>query len=156
VLSIRLWIILVGLLAGCGSAVAQHKSSQPHPDTTFVIARPEDVEDVALLDREFGTWNFGSGILLEAGYMPGLYELHHAATLIRFNLSGSDCDKVRSATLRLYKPECTIQMAPIQVQVHRTMLRGGKAPLNVPKRRTRVPGMRSRTLSSGRAHQDVR
>jgi len=83
------------------------------------------VEDVALLDREFGAWNFGSGILLEAGYMPGLYELHHGATLIRFNLSGLDCDKVQSATLRLYKPKCTIQMAPVQVQVYQV------APENV-------------------------
>lgn len=117
-LSIRLSIFLAGFLACCGLTVAQGKSSRAKPDATFVITQPEDVEDVALLDREFGAWNFGSGILLEAGYMPGLYELHHGATLIRFNLSGLGCDEVRSAILRLYKLRCTIQMAPVEVRVY--------------------------------------
>ena len=35
---------------------------------TFVISDPLAVEDAALLDREFGGWNLGSGLLLEAGY----------------------------------------------------------------------------------------
>jgi hypothetical protein len=84
---------------------------------TFVVSAPRDVEDVALLDREFGGWNFGSSILIEAGFMPGLYELHHGASLIRFNVSGLGCGDVRNAKLRLYKPKCSVQMSPVEIQV---------------------------------------
>jgi len=111
-------MVLLGLLACCHLAVAQHRSSPNQADALFVISRPQDVEDVALLDREFGAWNFGSAILLDAGYMPGLYEVHHGVSLIRFNLSGLDCDRVQSATLRLYKPRCSIQMTPVQVELY--------------------------------------
>ena len=85
---------------------------------TFVVSDSLAVEDAALLDREFGGWNFGSGLLLEAGYMPGLYELHHAASLIRFDLSGVECGQAQSAKLRLYKPKCFTQIRPIRVSVH--------------------------------------
>ncbi len=85
---------------------------------TFTVADSFAVEDAALLDREFGGWNFGSGLLLEAGYMPGLYELHHAASLIRFDLSHVACGQVTSAKLRLYKPKCFIQIRPVRICVH--------------------------------------
>ncbi|MCD6393387.1 MAG: DNRLRE domain-containing protein, partial [Planctomycetes bacterium] len=85
---------------------------------TFVISDSDSVEDVALRDREYSEWNFGAGHFLEAGFMPGLYEIHHAASLVRFNLSGLPCKKVISAKLRLYKPKDYIQMAPVSVKVH--------------------------------------
>ncbi|MCK5174194.1 MAG: DNRLRE domain-containing protein [Planctomycetes bacterium] len=84
---------------------------------TFVISDSGSVEDVAMRDREYSEWNFGAGHFLEAGFMPGLYEIHHAASLIRFNLSGLGCRKVVSAKLRLYKPKDYIQMAPVSIQV---------------------------------------
>jgi hypothetical protein len=84
---------------------------------TFVVSDSASIEDVALRDREYSEWNFGAGHLLEAGFMPGLYEIHHAASLVRFNLSGLGCKKVHSAKLRLYKPKDYIQMAPVSVQV---------------------------------------
>jgi len=106
---IRLCFVLAGYLA-CGvlaPGLGQAKGTQDRPDTKLIMAEPQDVEDVALLDREFGAWKFGSGILLEAGYMPGIYELHHGVTLIRFNCSGLTCDTVQHAALRVYKPNCT-------------------------------------------------
>lgn len=92
---------------------------------TFVVSEPRDVEDTALLDREFGGWNFGAGIMLEAGFMPGLYELHHGASLIRFNLTGLNCGKVESAKLRLYKPNCTIQKTPVAVELYEVAAANG-------------------------------
>ncbi len=50
--------------------------------------------------------------------MPGLYELHHGVSLIRFNLSGLRCSKVRTAKLRLYKPKCSIQMTAVDVELY--------------------------------------
>ena len=85
---------------------------------TFVVSNSASVEDVALRDREYSEWNFGAGHFLEAGFMPGLYEIHHAVSLVRFNLSGLPCRKVVSAKLRLYKPKDYIQMASVSVQVH--------------------------------------
>jgi len=85
---------------------------------TFKVSDSLAVEDTALLDREFGGWNFGSGLLLEVGYMPGLYELHHAASLIRFDLSRVACGQVTAAKLRLYKPKCFIQIRPVRICIH--------------------------------------
>ncbi len=67
---------------------------------TFIISDSANVEDVALRDRAYSEWNFGAGHFLEAGFMPGLYEIHHAASLVRFNLSGLGCRKVVSAKMR--------------------------------------------------------
>ncbi len=88
------------------------------PAKTFVVSAPSAVQDVTLRDREFGQWNFGGGHLLEVGFMPGLYELHHGVSLIRFNLSQLPCKKVSSAKLRLYKPKCYIQMIPVKVSAY--------------------------------------
>ena len=77
---------------------------------TFVVAEPEDVADVALRDADFSDWNYGREITLEAGYIQGLYELHHGVSLIRFNLTGLPCKDVESATLRLYKPRSFSQL----------------------------------------------
>ena len=85
---------------------------------TFVVSEPAAVEDLALRDREFAEWNFGGGIVLEVGFMPGLYEEHHCVSLIRFDLSGLPCREVNSAKLRLYKPKCSVQMAPIDVCIY--------------------------------------
>jgi len=102
-------VLLTALLLSLpGSAFAE----------TFIVSAPEDVEDVALRDREFGQWNFGRGLVLEVGFMPGLYEEHHSVSLIRFNLSGLGCGKVLSAKLRLYKPKCSVQTRPVDVHVY--------------------------------------
>jgi len=85
---------------------------------TFVVSAPSSVEDTVLRDREFARWNFGNGHVLEAGYMPGLYELHHGVSLIRFRLSQLPCRNVVSATLRLHKPKSYSQMVPVQVSVY--------------------------------------
>jgi hypothetical protein len=85
---------------------------------TFTVAAGADVEDVVLRDRAYAEWNYGAGHLLEAGFMPGLYEIHHASSLIRFNLSRLPCVKATSAKLRLYKPNDYIQTAPVTVHVH--------------------------------------
>ena len=76
------------------------------------------MEDVALRDREFADWNFGGGIVLETGFMPGLYEEHHCASLVRFDLSRLPCEKIRAATVRLYKPKCSVQMRPVRIGVY--------------------------------------
>ena len=84
----------------------------------FVVSDASRVEDVALRDRAYGDWNFGAGPFLEAGFMPGLYEIHHGASLIRFNLSGLECKTVTSARLRLYKPKDYVQMSRVTVTIH--------------------------------------
>ncbi|HRT10502.1 MAG TPA: DNRLRE domain-containing protein, partial [Candidatus Paceibacterota bacterium] len=84
----------------------------------FVVSKPGDVEDVALLDGEFGGWNFGGSPLLEAGFMGGIYAEHRAVSLLRFDLAGIPCAKVTAATLRLYKPRCFVQSGPVVVRVH--------------------------------------
>lgn len=84
---------------------------------TFTVSSPERVEDAALWDREFSRWNFGSGPLLEAGRVPGLYEVHSSVSLIRFDLSGLECGKVKTAVLRLYKPNSFVQRCPVDVRV---------------------------------------
>ncbi len=114
--------VLLGMLrlricAGIALAIIM-TSAECFGIDTFVISDSGSVEDVALRDREYSAWNFGAGHFLEAGFMPGLYEIHHAASLVRFNLSGLGCRKVVSAKLRLYKPKDYIQMAPVSVQVH--------------------------------------
>ncbi|MHC4175829.1 MAG: DNRLRE domain-containing protein, partial [Planctomycetota bacterium] len=85
---------------------------------TYVISDPQDIEDVALRDREFADWNFGGGIVLEAGFMPGLYEEHHCVSLLRFDLTRLPCEKVRAAKVRLYKPKCTVQMRSAKIGIY--------------------------------------
>ncbi|MHC4174710.1 MAG: DNRLRE domain-containing protein, partial [Planctomycetota bacterium] len=85
---------------------------------TYVISNPQDIEDVALRDRGFADWNYGGGIVLEAGFMPGLYEEHHCVSLLRFDLSRLPCEKVRSAKVRLYKPKCSVQMRPVKIGIY--------------------------------------
>src|SRR4051794_18176708 len=74
--------------------------------------------DTALRDRAYADWNFGAGPLLEAGFMGGIYETHHAASLIRFDLSGAKAANVTSARLRLYRPKSFVQMMPVEVRVY--------------------------------------
>ena len=62
----------------------------------FTISGSRDVADVALRGNDFGGWNYGRGILLEAGYFIGLYDTHPGASLIRFNVSGLEVDNVSS------------------------------------------------------------
>jgi outer membrane protein assembly factor BamB len=85
---------------------------------TYVVSDPQDIEDVALRDREFADWNFGGGIVLEAGFMPGLYEEHHCVSLLRFDLSRLPCEKIRTAKVRLYKPKCTVQIRPVRISIY--------------------------------------
>jgi hypothetical protein len=85
---------------------------------TYVISDPQDIEDVALRDREFADWNFGGGIVLEAGFMPGLYEEHHCVSLLRFDLSRLPCERIQAAKVRLYKPKCSIQMRPARIGIY--------------------------------------
>jgi len=84
----------------------------------FVVSDPAAIEDVALRSREFADWNFGAGPFLEVGFMGGIYEEHDSVSLIRFDLAGLACDRVHSATLRLYKPNCFVQTSPIEIQLH--------------------------------------
>jgi hypothetical protein len=84
---------------------------------TYIISDPQDIEDVALRDREFSDWNFGGGIVLEAGFMPGLYEEHHCVSLLRFDVSRLPCQKVQAAKVRLYKPNCSVQMKPVEIGI---------------------------------------
>lgn len=56
--------------------------------------------------------------MLEAGFMPGLYEEHHCASLLRFDLSRTPCKKVRAAKVRLYKPKCSVQMRPTRIGIY--------------------------------------
>ncbi len=83
----------------------------------FTIAGNEDVADVALRGNDFGGWNYGRGILLEAGYFIGLYDTHPGASLLRFNASGLEVDQVKSAIIRLYKPRSMSQQGPVEVSV---------------------------------------
>lgn len=85
----------------------------------FLITGSEDVADVALRGNDFGAWNYGRGIFLEAGYFVGLYDLHPGASLIRFNVSGLEVDAVSSAKLRIYKPKSMSQQGPVKVRVFR-------------------------------------
>ncbi len=96
----------------------EETSESPGHTRTYVISDPQDIEDVALRDREFADWNFGGGIVLEAGYMPGLYEEHHCVSLLRFDLSRLLCEKVQAAKVRLYKPKCTVQMRSAKIGIY--------------------------------------
>lgn len=83
------------------------------------ITIDDSVEDTALRNRLYSGWNFGKGVFLEAGYMPGLYEIHHAVSLIRFHklpdLSLAEMDSVK---LRLYTPKDYIQYYPVTVSLY--------------------------------------
>jgi len=87
------------------------------PAEKFVLSAPDRVEDTALWNREFSEWNFGNSPLLEVGSTAGLYEFHSSVSLIRFDLSGLECDKIEKAVLRLYKPNSFGQRYPVEVQV---------------------------------------
>jgi len=102
------------------SAAAPSVSGEKAPGhaKTYVISDPQDIEDVALRDREFADWNFGGGIVLEAGFIPGLYEEHHCVSLLRFDVSRLPCEKVQAAKVRLYKPKCTVQMRSVKIGIY--------------------------------------
>ena len=107
----RRLLLLIGAICCClplQRAVAER----------FVVSGPGELEDTALLDGEFGKWNFGGSPFLEAGFMGGIYAEHHAVTLLRFDLSGVPCGKVSSAKLRLYKSKSFVQTAPVLVNVY--------------------------------------
>src|SRR5690349_1786903 len=96
-------LVVACLLAALSAAPAPARAEE------FRVTDPNDVQDVALLDGEFGAWNFGGSPLLEAGYMGGIYAEHHAVSLLRFDLSGVACRTVQWAKLRVYKPKDYIQ-----------------------------------------------
>lgn len=85
----------------------------------YLISNPDRIEDVSLLDGEYGNLNFGGGYFLEVGKMVGIYAEHNSESLIRFNLQDVRCNKVISAKLRLYKPNCFIQKYPAEVGIYR-------------------------------------
>lgn len=91
----------------------------------YLISNPDRIEDVSLLDGEFGNLNFGGGYFLEAGKMVGIYVEHNAESLIRFNLEDVKCNKVISARLRLYKPNCFIQKYPVEVGIYKVCNENG-------------------------------
>ncbi|MHC4752999.1 MAG: DNRLRE domain-containing protein, partial [Planctomycetota bacterium] len=110
--------VFVAMKTGKVICFASTREKAPGHVKTFVISDPQDIEDVALRDREFADWNFGGGIVLEAGFMPGLYEEHHCLSLLRFDLSWLPCEKIEAAKVRLYKPKCTVQIRPVKIGIY--------------------------------------
>lgn len=92
--------------------------SSPAVAEQFTISGNQEVADVALRGNGFGGWNYGRGILLEAGYFIGLYDTHPGASLMRFNLSGLEADQVQSAKIRIYKPRSMSQQGPVDLSLH--------------------------------------
>src|SRR5690606_13138509 len=84
----------------------------------YTIDTPELIEDAALLDGEYASWNFGSSHLLEVGYMVGIYVEHNANSLIRFDVSSIPYQNIKSAKIRLYKPKCFVQQYPVEVSMY--------------------------------------
>ena len=85
---------------------------------TWVVREPSAIQDVALRDGEYASWNFGGGPMLQVGCLVGSEaSAYQAVSLIRFDLSAVPCKEVRSAKLRLYKPRCFVQQAPVDVAV---------------------------------------
>ena len=92
-------LILIGP-ADVSSTPGNNSPSGSAPENEkFIISGSKDVADVALRGGDFGSWNYGRGIFLEAGYFIGLYDTHPGASLIRFNVSGLEAGKVSSARL---------------------------------------------------------
>ena len=117
------FIFILGVLYNTQGS-AEVLSGAPTPKSfatlttdTFLITGSRDVADVALRGNDFGRWNYGRGIFLEAGFFVGLYDLHPGASLIRFNVSGLEIDEVSSAKMRIYKPKSMSQQNPVEVSV---------------------------------------
>jgi len=114
-------LIILFLTAKTGLSATTHPFGYNESGTpeTFLITGSKDVADVALRGGDFGAWNYGREIFLEAGYFIGLYDTHPGASLIRFNVSGLAADKVSSARLRIYKPRSMSQQGPVEVSVYK-------------------------------------
>ena len=100
---------------------ANHAGSgyiEPVATDTFLITGSQDVADAALRGNDFGGWNYGRGIFLEAGFFVGLYDLHPGASLVRFNVSGLEVDEVLSAKMRIYKPKSMSQQNPVHISIY--------------------------------------
>ncbi len=120
---------LISLVIGT-SNVSAIVHINPHPteaaqSQSFLITGSKDVADLALRGGDFGAWNYGRGIFLEAGFFIGLYDTHPGASLIRFNVSGLEADKVSSAKLRIYKPRSMSQQGPVEVKVYKVSKQNG-------------------------------
>jgi len=120
---IQYFILSLALLLSENAFLFANSSSSdanaPVTLETFTITGPEDVVDVALRGNDFGAWNYGRGILLEAGNFIGLYDTHPGASLIRFNVSGLEVDEVYTARMRIYKPRSMSQQGPVEVSVYK-------------------------------------
>ncbi len=90
-------------------------SGIPASAEQIVVSGKQRVADAALLDGEFGGWNFGASRLLEAGFMGGIYAEHRAVSLIRFDVSRVSIPTDASAIVRLYKPKSFTQTADVDV-----------------------------------------
>jgi hypothetical protein len=108
---------------GCSVLLLSVRSAYALEELT--ITGNKDVADVALRGNDFGAWNYGRGILLEAGHFIGLYDTHPGASLMRFNVSGLEADKVASARLRIYKPRSMSQQGPVEVSVYKVSQANG-------------------------------
>jgi hypothetical protein len=115
ILSFILVLVTSGFITG----------AQVNPDSTFIISAPKDVADLALRGGDFSSWNYGREIFLEAGYFIGLYDVHHGASLIRFNVSGLQAEKVISARLRLYKPKSMSQQGSVEIRIFKVSKKNG-------------------------------
>lgn len=86
---------------------------------SFIISDKNRIEDAPLLDGEFGGLNFGGAYLLEVGKMVGIYVEHTAKSLIRFDMQDVKFTQIHSAKIRLYKPNCFIQLFPVEVGIYK-------------------------------------
>ncbi|HTB82268.1 MAG TPA: DNRLRE domain-containing protein [Candidatus Sulfotelmatobacter sp.] len=124
-------MVLAFLLVAFGLASAQepaHTVSQATLNTlvtgsnadVLVVSGPEHVQDTFLRNGKYwGKWNFGNAQFLQVGVQPStVYDIYHAVSLIRFDLSGFQYANVESAWLRLYVPRNQTQMVPVPIHVH--------------------------------------
>lgn len=86
---------------------------------SFIISDKNRIEDAPLLDGEFSELNFGGAYLLEVGKMVGIYVEHTAKSLLRFDMQDVKFNQIRSAKVRLYKPNCFIQLFPVEVGLYK-------------------------------------
>jgi len=104
-------LLFAVILSGRRSEAESAGVSEEGAVNTFVISGPKDVADLALRGGDFGSWNYGREIFLEAGYFVGLYDVHRGASLVRFNVTGIPANTVISAKFRLYRPRSIILRA---------------------------------------------
>lgn len=120
-----IFVLLLSVNAVLPAKSASFRANEPVTLETFTIKGSKDVADVALRGNDFGAWNYGRGILLEAGNFIGLYDTHPGASLIRFNVSGLKADEVYSARMKIYKPRSMSQQGPVEVSVYKVSKANG-------------------------------